>query len=89
MLKVILSYLFIINLLGFFIMLIDKQRAIHKEWRIPEKTLIGISVFGGSIGMLFGMSSFRHKTKHKKFTIGVPFILLMQICLIIFYFKVY
>ena len=89
MLKVILTYLFIINLLGFFIMLIDKQRAIHKEWRIPEKTLIGISTFGGAIGMLIGMSAFRHKTKHKKFTIGIPFILLMQICLIVFYFKEY
>lgn len=89
MFKVILNYLLIINLLGFLIMLIDKQRAIHKEWRIPEKTLIGISFFGGAIGMLLGMSSFRHKTKHKKFTIGIPFILLMQICLTILYFKVY
>lgn len=87
MIKIVLSYLLIINLLGFFIMLIDKQRAIHKEWRIPEKTLIGISAFGGAIGMLLGMSSFRHKTKHKKFTIGVPFILLMQICIGILYLK--
>jgi uncharacterized membrane protein YsdA (DUF1294 family) len=66
-------------------MLIDKQRAIHKEWRIPEKTLLGVSIFGGAVGMLLGMSSFKHKTKHKKFTIGVPFILLMHICLNIFY----
>jgi Predicted membrane protein len=66
-------------------MLIDKQRAIHKEWRIPEKTLIGVSLFGGAVGMLLGMSSFKHKTKHKKFTIGVPFILLMHICLFILY----
>lgn len=87
MLKVVLTYLLIINLVGLLIMLIDKQRAIHKEWRIPEKTLIGISIFGGSIGMLVGMSTFRHKTKHKKFTIGIPFILLMQIGLIILYFK--
>jgi uncharacterized membrane protein YsdA (DUF1294 family) len=87
MLKFYLTYLIILNLLGFFIMLIDKQRAIHKEWRIPEKTLLGISVFGGSIGMLLGMSSFRHKTKHKKFTIGVPFILIMQICIVILYLK--
>ena len=89
MFKVILTYLFIINLLGFFIMFIDKQRAIHKEWRISEKNLLGISIFGGAIGMLLGMSSFRHKTKHKKFTIGVPFILLMQIFIIILYFKAY
>ncbi len=87
MIKFYLTYLIILNLLGFFIMLIDKQRAIHKEWRIPEKTLLGISTFGGSIGMLLGMSSFRHKTKHKKFTIGVPFILLMEICIVILYLK--
>ena len=87
MLKSMLIYFIIINLIGFFIMLIDKKRAIHKEWRIPEKTLIGVSILGGSIGMFIGMSSFRHKTKHKKFTIGVPFILLMQICIVILYLK--
>lgn len=85
MLKFISIYFLIVNLLGFLIMLIDKQRAIHKEWRISENTLIGISIFGGSIGMILGMSSFRHKTKHKKFTIGVPFILLMQIGFILLY----
>ena len=87
MFKVTFTYLLIVNLLGFLIMLIDKQRAIHREWRIPEKTLISISIFGGSIGMLIGMSSFRHKTKHKKFTIGIPFILIMQVFLIILYLK--
>lgn len=87
MLKFILIYLLTINLFGFLIMLIDKQRAVHKEWRIPEKTLLGISILGGSIGMLLGMSSFRHKTKHKKFTMGVPFILIMQVFLIILYLK--
>ena len=87
MLKILITYLLVINFIGFIIMLIDKQRAIHKEWRIPEKTLIGISIIGGSIGMLLGMSTFRHKTKHKKFTIGVPFILVIQIGLIILYFN--
>lgn len=83
MIKVFLFYLLIINLTGFLIMFIDKSRAIHKEWRIPEKTLMGISIIGGSVGMLLGMSTFKHKTKHKKFTIGVPFILTLQIILII------
>ena len=85
MFKVTLTYLLLLNFTGFIIMLVDKQRAIHKEWRVSEKTLILISLFGGSIGMLIGMSSFRHKTKHKKFTIGIPLILLMQICLVILY----
>lgn len=87
MLNVFLSYLLVVNLIGFFIMLIDKSRAIHKEWRIPEKTLITISIIGGSIGMLLGMSCFRHKTKHKKFTIGVPTILIMQLILFVLYLK--
>lgn len=87
MIKFIVTYLLTINFIGFIIMLIDKQRAVHKEWRIPEKTLIGISIIGGSIGMLFGMSAFRHKTKHIKFKFGVPFILFIQIGLIILYFN--
>lgn len=87
MIKFIVTYLLTINFIGFIIMLIDKQRAVHKEWRIPEKTLIGISIIGGSIGMLLGMSVFRHKTKHVKFKFGVPFILFIQIALIILYFK--
>lgn len=87
MLKILVTYLLITNFIGFIIMLIDKQRAIHKEWRISEKTLIGISIIGGSIGMLLGMSSFRHKTKHIKFKLGIPLILLVQIVLIGMYFN--
>lgn len=87
MIKFILFYLLIINLTGFIIMFIDKSRSIHKEWRVPEKNLIGLSVIGGSIGMLLGMYIFRHKTKHKKFTIGIPFILIIQFSLIILYLK--
>ncbi|AGX44152.1 DUF1294 domain-containing protein [Clostridium saccharobutylicum] len=87
MLKVFLLYLAIVNLIGFLVMFIDKQRAIHKEWRIPERTLINISIIGGSIGMLIGMSTFRHKTQHKKFTLGVPAILIAQFAIILFLLK--
>ncbi|MDU4890724.1 MAG: DUF1294 domain-containing protein [Clostridium sp.] len=75
-------YLLFINTVAFFAMLIDKRRAINKQWRISEKALIGMSVAGGSIGMLCGMQIFRHKTKHKKFTIGIPLILVVQILLL-------
>lgn len=75
-------YLLFINLVAFLAMLIDKRRAINHQWRISEKALIGISLAGGSIGMLCGMKAFRHKTKHKKFTIGVPLILVVQILLL-------
>lgn len=77
--KPFLIYLLIINALGFLLMLIDKQKAKKKKWRIPEATLMGIAALGGSIGSLFGMYTFRHKTLHKKFTIGIPAILIAQL----------
>lgn len=51
---------------------IDKQRAIKRKWRIPERTLLFIAVIGGGIGAFFGMYGFRHKTKHAKFVIILP-----------------
>ena len=68
-------------------MFIDKSRAIHKEWRIPEKTLLFIAIIGGSIGMYGGMYAFRHKTKHLKFTIGIPFIFILQTITAIYFLK--
>lgn len=72
-------YLILINALGLFIMLVDKQKAIAKAWRIPETTLLSVAVIGGSIGVLTGMYIFRHKTRKWKFSIGVPLILAMQL----------
>lgn len=85
--RIILTYFIIINLIGFVIMFIDKSRAIHKEWRISEKSLLLISLIGGSVGMFAGMHIFRHKTKHLKFTIGVPFIFIIQILTAVYIFK--
>lgn len=77
--KLFIYYILIINFISFLIMYIDKRKAIKKKWRISENTLIFISIIGGSIGMLIGMNFFRHKTKHKKFTIGIPIIIIIQI----------
>ena len=82
-----LIYLSIINAVGFGVMLYDKYLARNNLWRIPEKTLLGIAVFGGSIGCLLGMYTARHKTKHLKFTIGVPIILAVQIVIATFLIK--
>jgi len=60
-------------------MLVDKRKAQKKLWRIPESTLLLIAAIGGGIGSLAGMYTFRHKTKHLKFTLGVPTILILQI----------
>lgn len=77
----ILGYLLIINALAFLLMLVDKQKAKKNLWRIPESTLLTAAALGGSIGCLMGMYTVRHKTKHRKFTLGVPAILAAQLCL--------
>lgn len=85
--KLILIYLLIINAAGFLFMLIDKYKARKKLWRIPEATLMGIAILGGSVGSLIGMYSVRHKTKHPKFTLGIPVILVLQIVAAYFLMK--
>lgn len=87
MYKSIFFYLIAINIFGLLIMFIDKSRAIHKEWRIPEKTLMFISLIGGSIGMFAGMHIFRHKTKHIKFKFGVPFIFIIELLTAVYLLK--
>ncbi len=79
MTKLILLYLLLINAVSFLLMLTDKQKARKKLWRIPESTLMLSALLGGSIGSLAGMYLFRHKTRHLKFTLGIPLILALQI----------
>lgn len=79
MTKLILCYLLIINALGFLLMLVDKLKARKNLWRIPERTLLLAAAIGGSVGCIAGMYCFRHKTKHLKFTLGLPLILALQI----------
>lgn len=82
--KEITIYFLIMNLIGFFAMWIDKKKAEKSRWRISEKTLITITLLGGSIGTNVGMKMFRHKTKKPRFYIGFPVILTLQIALIIY-----
>ncbi len=79
----VLLYLIIVNAAAFLLMLADKLKAKRGAWRIPEATLMGIAAIGGSVGALAGMYLFRHKTKHIKFTLGIPVILIGQIALVI------
>lgn len=81
---IITAYLFIINALGLILMLTDKGKARRGAWRIPEATLMGVAALGGSVGVLAGMYLFRHKTKHPKFFLGVPAILVIQVALALF-----
>lgn len=82
MLKLIFVYILVVNITAFVLYGFDKKRAIKKEWRIPEKTLLGIAVLGGSVGAILGMYGFRHKTKHWQFRILLPLFLLLHIGII-------
>lgn len=79
--QLIITYLILVNAVAFVLMLADKHKAKKGAWRIPEATLIGSALLGGSIGAIAGMNLFRHKTKHPKFFIGLPLILALQIVL--------
>ena len=76
--KLLLYYLLIINAAGFLLMLVDKWKAKKNRWRVRESTLLLVAALGGSVGSLMGMYAFRHKTKHLKFTLGIPLILAGQ-----------
>ena len=77
-------YLFAINIVSFFLYGIDKYKAKKNKWRISEATLLMIAVIGGSIGAWAGMRLWHHKTMHKKFKYGIPVIMIMQVCLVVY-----
>lgn len=68
-------------------MLVDKRKAKKNLWRIPERTLFLSAILGGSLGCIAGMYTFRHKTKHWTFTIGMPAILILQMAAAAFLFS--
>ena len=78
-----LIYLCIVNAASFLLMLLDKLKAKKNLWRIPEATLFTVAAIGGSLGCILGMYTVRHKTKHPKFTFGMPLILSVQVIAII------
>lgn len=81
------TYAVIINLIGFIVMGMDKRRAKKHAFRIPEATLFTIAIIGGSIGSIIGMRYFHHKTRHWYFVYGMPFILILQIALVVFIYN--
>ena len=81
--KILLIYLLTVNAAAMLFMLADKCKAKKKAWRIPEATLMGLAAIGGSLGALMGMQLFRHKTKHPKFFIGIPVLLVLHVALLL------
>lgn len=79
-------YYVVINIVGFSLMYTDKKRARKGQWRISEATLFTMALLFGALGSTIGMWKFRHKTKHWYFVVGMPFILIVQICAVVAFF---
>ncbi len=74
----LLWWLAAVNAAGFFLMGADKRRAARGQWRVPERGFFLLALAGGAAGCLLGMAVFRHKTRHRKFTWGLPALLAAQ-----------
>ncbi len=80
--KFVWIYLICMNIITFVVFKSDKNRAIKGRWRIPESTLLSLSILGGGFGGWAAMKFVRHKTKHLKFVLLVPLAALLQLALI-------
>ena len=78
------GYLIIINFAAVLVTVSDKHRAKKHWWRIPENTLLLVAALGGSPAMLATMLLIRHKTRHPKFMVGIPLILILQVAVVYF-----
>ena len=76
--KWVWAYLAVINAVTLLAYADDKRRAVRKQWRIRERTLL-LAAAGGSIGALIGIFCLRHKSRHRAFTLGVPATLAVQL----------
>lgn len=84
--KLLMYYYIIINIIGFSVMGIDKKRAIRGAWRISEASLFLTALAGGALGCTLGMYHFRHKTRRRRFRLGLPGIFILQVSLVIYIF---
>lgn len=75
--KAFAIYLAAINVATFVVYGVDKLKARRGRWRISEAALLLLALLGGSLGAWLGMKAWHHKTLHKRFSYGIP---LMMVC---------
>lgn len=88
--KAALIYFAVISIISAVVCVADKRRAVKGKWRVKESTLFLLCALGGSVAMYITMRLIRHKTLHKRFMIGIPLIVVVQVVLLIgliYYFK--
>ena len=79
----VIMYLLAVNLISFYLMGSDKDRARKGKYRISERTLFFWAMIGGSVGSIVGMQLFRHKTRHLSFRLGMPAILVLELYILL------
>ncbi len=82
-LTILLVAFLVMNISGLLIMGEDKKRAKKHQYRISERTLWLVALFGGAVGTTAGMQLYRHKTKHLSFKFGFPFLAVIELVLFI------
>ena len=92
-LSIFLAYILIISVISIVVCIYDKKisKKNRVELRTPEKTLLLLSALGGSVAMFITMLLIRHKTKHFKFMVGIPLIMIVQAAIIfaLFHFGIF
>ena len=90
--SILIGYLLIMSLISVVVCIRDKvvSKKNRVELRTPESRLLWLSALGGSVAMFICMLAIRHKTKHVKFMLGIPLIMLVQAAAItaLFYFEI-
>lgn len=71
-------YLAVVNLATYAAFETDKHRAINGGWRLPERMLLGLALFGGSIGAVAAQRRLRHKTLKQPFASELMMIVGLQ-----------
>ncbi len=85
----LIIYLAVISLAAVIMTISDKHRARKHRWRISEFTLLLVSALGGSVAMLLTMLLIHHKTRHLKFMLGIPLIIVAQVALALVLWRVF
>ena len=92
-LSIFLAYITVMSIISIVVCIYDKKisKKNRVELRTPEKTLLLLSALGGSVAMYITMLIIRHKTKHFKFMVGIPVIMVLQAALIfvLFHFGIF
>lgn len=84
--KIVILYYILLNIAAFLFMGWDKSMAKAAARRIPERVLLGLAALGGAFGLWCGIYCFHHKTRHLKFTVTTPLLILVHLGFWLVYF---